>query len=453
MALELYERKEATVFANEVRAFLGHAHAPAIAVGEPTDTPRALENTATRMEERCNELILAHDWERLAECYSEDIVFSDRRPVMRTEIRGRVPHMENTKLVVELGVTSMEVDHLIVRGERLTLSHTKFGDKRGEHMVDALGLGELDDAGRIAVNAMYDHAQLAEATQALEERFLATEAAPFAEQWRPVVDLIAGINARDWAGMRAVLHDDLEGMDHRQLGWGRFDADDFVGLYRSATEGAEDAWFGIPEIHALTADGACTSGAGFGTTDQGAQFRTSATIVLRTSGGKITRADYFSEDDVEAGLAALQRPAPAPLENGAFRAFARLCELGSADRWEESPSLLSEDVVSFDHRPIVGGLAIIGIPDNIAASQGLNAVGVSSITPTAFRARGDRLSLSRVRYALPPEMGVESEALQLVETDEAGFIVRNDVFDVDQYGEVMTVIEERYAAITGAEAG
>ena len=589
-ALELYQRKEATVFADEVRAFLGGHAEPSIVADAPGDRLPPPENAATRMEDRCNGLILAHDWDRLEECYAEDIVFSDRRPVMRTEIRGRAPHMENTKLVVELGVTSMEVEHLMVRGERLTLSHTRFGDKRGEHMVDALGLGELDDAGRIAVNAMYDHAQLAEAIQELEKRYLATDAVPHADQWRPVVELVARINARDWDGMRAVLHDDLEGMDHRQLGWGRFGADDLVGLYRSATDGAEDAWFGITEIHALTDDGACTRGAGFGTTDEGAHFRTSATIVLMVAAGKITRADYFSEADVDAGRAALggddepaapvlntavrtwvrlcellptggpdavrdalaessasidhrhlvgmelgaigieghmraillvrelrvQRVTPTvvatrgdrlclvqvryagpddesvvdvlhvvevdpdgrilnndlfdvddldtamvcldrrtleaqvplePLENGAFRAFARLCALGSANRWEESPSLLSEDVVSFDHRPLVGGLAIVGIRDNIAASQGLNAVGVTSISPTAFRAWGDRLSVSRVRYALPPEMGVESEALQLVETDGDGFIVRNDVFDLDQYAEVVAVVGERLMAL------
>jgi len=281
---------------------------------------------------------------------------------------------------------------------------------------------------------------------------LATEAAPFADQWRPVVELIDGINARDWTRMRAVLHDDLEGMDHRQLGWGRFGADDFVGLYRSATDGAAQAWFGITEIHALTPDGACTRGAGIGTTGDGAQFRTSATIVLRMAGGKITQADYFSEEDVDAGLAALARPAPAsPLENGAFRAFARLCELGSANRWEESPALLSEDVVSVDHRPLVGGhLVIVGIPANIEASRGLNAVGVTDIVPTPFRARGDRLSLSRVRYALPADVGVESEALQLVETNDAGRIARNEVFDLEQYDEAMAALEDRFA--TG-EAG
>ena len=84
--------------------------------------PRRLENSATRVIERVQTSLTAHDWDAIAEIMADDISDDDRRRAVNAGIRrGPQAEIDNMRAIADLGATVTTSDVIATRGERLAL--------------------------------------------------------------------------------------------------------------------------------------------------------------------------------------------------------------------------------------------------------------------------------------------------------------------------------------------
>src|SRR5581483_2152598 len=159
---------------------------------------RRLQNAASQAAERYTAHFAARDWGALAEVMAEDIVADDRRGVVNAGARrGRNAEIENMRAAADVGITHMKSAVIATRGERLVLSRvrtTSSDDGPERFEAEVLGLTEIDAQMRIAAYVVFDPNDFDSATAELDARYLAGEAAPYAQTWSVIMRAYAAVN-------------------------------------------------------------------------------------------------------------------------------------------------------------------------------------------------------------------------------------------------------------------
>ena len=130
-------------------------------------------------------------------------------------------------------------------------------------------------------------------------------------------------------------------------------------------------------------------------------------------------------------------------ENQAFLTIRRCYELFLTDD-PATRSVLHDDVVAVDHRPVVGGVTIVGAHAVLEFLLGIRAVGVETATLELVAVRGDDHCLLRA-HMMGPQGDVD--AYQVVVTRD-GVVLHSDLFDLDQEGEAVARLHELAATST-----
>jgi class 3 adenylate cyclase/tetratricopeptide (TPR) repeat protein len=446
-ALGLYERKGASVLAHRVREFLGQAEALPAQI-EPTSTGAELpppENGATRSLRCSYERARSGDWLAYAETVADGATYEDRRPDVGFAVRGRdafvgaARHGAGAASAFDVTLTPQ-----ITRADRLALVHGIFPGKRGRLEAEALQLIEVDESSRLATTLIYNMDQHAAAAAELEARYMARS--PFADTWLPASLWVEAINTRDWMLLRRTLADDFVAVDHRPLGWGTIDADQFVELYRSPVELAPDVRAALVAVHAISSGGACVRAELRGTTSDGGPFRTSATIVTAAADKKLTRCDFFPELQPEVGIALLHgrgRDADDLLDNAASVAFRQLRLLWQSDDWSALADRFALGVVTADHRRVVGSVRTVGRHANVQGVRRIVSTGLAGIDGSVVALRGETLCLVQATYRVAAGA---IEVLQVIDLDEEGRVAANDVFDPERVDDAIELLDSRFLA-------
>ena len=156
---------------------------------------RRLENASSRMAGRFLAQFAAGDWEAMAEMLVDDYFSDDRRRVVGAGLRhGRDAQMADMRAIADLWITNVTSTVIATRGERLALTRTGYSgrDQGAEAFrTDALAVGEINAAERIAGAVVFDPDDLDAAFAELDARYLAGEAAAHARTW----SVIAGAHA------------------------------------------------------------------------------------------------------------------------------------------------------------------------------------------------------------------------------------------------------------------
>ena len=109
---------------------LGSALAPTGGDDRTRPTSWRPENVASRMEARVPRVPhgrrLRGAWPTPTPRMSVSI---DMRPLLLSQVVGRDAYVEHSKLIVQLGMTRMDAEDLMVRGEHLVLTHLDWGDR------------------------------------------------------------------------------------------------------------------------------------------------------------------------------------------------------------------------------------------------------------------------------------------------------------------------------------
>ena len=137
----------------------------------------------------------------MAEALADDI-FRRRSPSGR-EWRGstgREAAIAEVQAVADLGAKRRAMTVIAIRGQRLALIRSRFsnGDLRPEVFhIESLTIVEIDGDDRVAAHIMFDPDDLEAAFEELDARYLAGEAAAYADTWSVITGGYAALNRHE----------------------------------------------------------------------------------------------------------------------------------------------------------------------------------------------------------------------------------------------------------------
>jgi len=410
---------------------------------------RRLENAASRMVEQFLSDFAVRDWDAMAELLADDVSSDDRRRTVNAGIRrGRDVEMDNWRATAEVWTTDVGSTVLATRGERLVLFRFTFASQEAlpeSFQAVALAVVEVNTNHRATAIVVFELDDFESAFAELDARYLAGEAAAYANAWSVITNAIAAHNRREVAATTpdAVSFDHRrvasfapgQGVDYLRAGW---DLDQTLNLY-------------IETAHRLNNLGAVFTWAGYGASHEGFQAEWRGVNLMTVDGEMVDRSEVFDEADLDAALAQfdqLSRRAPRP-ENAASHAYDRFRTYFAARDWAAMAELLTPDTSVDDHRRVVNAEIRRGRDVEIANMQAFADIGAKTSTATVLATRGERLVLCRSCISSEDHQqsgGFRIEMLIVVETRADERILARVAYDPDDVDAALAELDARYLA-------
>ncbi len=407
-----------------------------------------LTNTATRLDERFRALFIKRDWNAMSQLFVDDLLHDDRRRVVGTGVlRGRDADIANIRATADMGTTTVASTVLAIRGQHLALTRVllRGRDTRPDtYRTEALVLIESCLDNRIAAFVVFDTDDLDPAFAELDARYLAGEAARYAEVWSGIADAYARFNRHEVRGLWNWVT-----TDHRVRE--TFAGNDLVAYLRSGWDVTPDNKMYVECVHRLSDRGAVITHTAYGNSpdDFYAEWRMVALLTMNCP-DSTNCCDLFEEADLDTAIAkfdALSDSARRP-ENDAARALARAWACFEARDWDAMRNLMTEDFTSYDRRQVVNAGVRRGRAIHVENMRSVGEVGFTNAGSIVIATRGEHLALCQSRFAAIelPRDEIAAEALMIVETDTTNRLVSNTVFDLDDVAVAFADLDAKYAA-------
>ncbi|WP_225346360.1 BTAD domain-containing putative transcriptional regulator [Mycobacterium intracellulare] len=411
-----------------------------------TEHPRArLENAATRVYERFWSHFAARDWAAVGTIVSESLSGADHRRVVNAGDRGsRESVIEDLQVAADLGFTIGMADVVAIRGERLALTRVRAAGRDPETIQnDAINVVEIDADERLTLIVVYDLDDFDSAIGELDARYLADEAAPYADAWSAITQGYGAFNRREGIAMTP----DWVNIDHRRaVAVAPGELTDYV---HAAWDLEQDVSIYIEAVHRLTNRGAVISHATRATSREGfdAEWRM---VLLVAVDGVVNHCEVFDEGDLDVALARfdhLNRPAQR-LENAASQIAERFFAYFAACDWDSLATTLADNVSHDDRRHVVNAGVLHGRDTQIANLQAIAEVGITDFSSTVIATRGARLALVQTRSSGPDQVsdGVLTEELGVVEINSDNQMAAYVTFDPGDFDSAVAELDARYLA-------
>ncbi len=405
-----------------------------------------LENTASRVNARYVASCNARDWDAMASILADDFCSDDRRRVTGAGTRrGRDAEIESMRVVADLGA-KFTVEVIATRGDRLVFTRTRisFDPHHQGFLADVLGVVETNLNGHIAAVTLLDLEDLDAAIAEIDARYLAGEAAPFANTWSIVAASYAALNRHEMPPTTP----DCVNIDHRRET--AFGPDDLAAYQKAGLELDEGIDIYVEKVHQLRDHGAVITYAAHENSPQGFDAEWRGVAVFTVCGDLVNRVEVFDEADLDAALTRFEELQPhAPrLENAATRTVNRVNAFFAARDWAALGAMMANDVVDEDRRRMANAGIRQGRDALIRGVQAAADLGAVHISSTTVATRGDRLALCRLRYSgrdQRPE-AFHAEALGVVEVDGDGRVIAHAAFDIADIDAALEELETRYLA-------
>ncbi|MDA2889605.1 BTAD domain-containing putative transcriptional regulator [Mycolicibacterium sp. BiH015] len=387
------------------------------------------------------------NWDAMVETLAESVTHDDRRSVVNGGVqRGRDAVLANMRAVAELGVTDCESSVVATRGDRLALGRYHVSGGRGAEAfgTSVLIVAEVDAEGRLAAGVAFDSDDLDAAFEELDARYLAGEAARYAETWVAFAGAYAAFNRGELYATTA----DETSFDHRR--GAAFAPGELNAYLQAAWEDSPGTGIRAETVHRLTDRGVVVTHLATGMSRDGFDAEWRDIAILMVEGGRISRTELFDTDDLDRALARfeqLNRPA-SRAQNAASRIHDRFLACFADLQWQNMNDLLADDVSQDDRRRAVNGGIIRGRDAFIGELRSLADYGLTVITATTVATRGERLALSRAKASVSDERtdGFSVEIVDVVEVDADHRLVARTVFDVEDLDAAFAELEARYVA-------
>lgn len=406
---------------------------------------RRLENAATKVEEHFQACFAARDWAAMGELLAADIAADDRRRVVNAGIRhGRDAKVADMRATAELGTKNATSTVIAIRGQRLALVRIRLSgrDQRPDAFhTEMLGVTEINADNRMAARVLFDADDVDAAFEELNTRYLAGEAAPYAEIWQMIMDGADTVNRHEPGAMTQRI---VAFADHRRI---PFAAEDIGHATDKLWALVPDARYRAAAVHALDTHGAVINLVIEGTGEHGNELQWSVINVVTFVSGQ-ARLEVYEESDLDAALARFEelRPHERPLENTASQVAERLLEKFAASDWDAIAEMFADDFSGEDRRPVVGAGIRHDRDLEIASIRAGADLGGTSMTSPVIATRGERLILTRTRHSgrdHAPE-AFRIDVLAVVEIDADERIVARIVFDPNDFDAAIAELDARY---------
>ncbi|OBH69288.1 regulator [Mycobacterium mantenii] len=408
-------------------------------------TPR-LENAASRVAERLYACYGSREWDAMAGILAEDTVVDDRRHMVNFgHWRGRDVVVANHRAIAESGanITSTVI---ATRGSRLALLRGRNHDLQGQEFdVEFLTIVETDTDDHIATHIAFDLDDVDTAFTELETRYLAGEAAAYADTW----SVIAGVHAM--FNRHELPQEDWVTIDHRR--GTPFAAGDMTSAIHTLFDLTPDFRVHIEIAHQINSFGAVITNYAHGSSPDGLEVEWRLVMLHIVDGDRLARCEVFDETDVDAALARfeeLSQQAPR-LENQASRAVEQFLAHFAARDWDAMADLIDEDFCSDDRRRGINAGMRRGRDIEMANWRATAEVWRSDVRAAVVAIRGERLTLFRFTFASQDSLpaAFQAAALSVVQVNEDNRCVATVVFDPDDFETAFEELEKRYLAGEG----
>ena len=409
---------------------------------------RKLANAATQVSRRCLAHLAAGDQDAFAEMLADNFAMDDRRRVVGSGVLdGRDAAMASMRAIAELFTSNLTPTDIATRGRNLLLGRISLsGRNEGPEafLTEILTVNEINDDDQLVAIIGFDLDDFDAAIAELDRRYLAGEAAPYADTWSIITEGYASLNRRELP----TITSDLTSIDHRR-GGSSFASGDLTAFLRATWEIAPDARIYVEAVHRLSDLGAVCSYAARGVSHEGFDAEWQGVNLLTVEGDLVNRLEIFDEADLDAAIARLDqlsRPTPR-LENAASRLYERFKVCYAARDWRAITEMLADNIWSEDRRRVVNSGLRQGRDAMIAELSGLAETGID-LASEVVATRGARLVLNRIRtwgHAQGPD-GFNSVALDVIEIDADERFVARIVFDLDDFDAAITELDARYLA-------
>ncbi len=255
-----------------------------------------LQNAATRGSAALADAFNRRDLDGLIAVYDTNAQYDDRRKGLRNV--GLLSHDFGRGLFEFEATLNWRVDTepIGIRGNHLALIRHAYRDTAEADQpitVEALLLTEADDDGLISHSVLFDPDDIDSAFEELDIRYLAGEAAAYADVWSDVVRVCTAFNRRE---VPAATRDWVN-IDHRR---GTAFAPGELTAYLLATwDLSPTAALYIEDVHRLTDLGAVVTLAAHATSHDGFAAEWRVINLLTFDGHLLSRVEIFDESDVE----------------------------------------------------------------------------------------------------------------------------------------------------------
>ncbi|HEY7051245.1 MAG TPA: BTAD domain-containing putative transcriptional regulator [Mycobacterium sp.] len=412
-------------------------------LSRPTRQP---ENTASRVDERFAAHFAARDWDAMAELMAGTIAVDDRRHVVNAGLRhGRDAEMANMRARADVGATTITSTVIATRGDRLALTRSRFskGDQGpDEFHNDALCIIEIDSDERIVARVGFDMHDPGAAFEELETRYVAGEAAQYAQTWSAITRAYAGFNR----GELPATTQDWVNVDHRRAA--SMAPGEAKAYFDASWELAADLNVYIEDVHQLGDLGAVFTHVGKGISRDGFEAEWRTVDIMTVEGELVNRAELFDERDLDNAIARfdqLSHPAPHP-ENAASQVFVRYMTRFAARDWDTMAKTLADDFVTDDRRRVVNAGLRHGRDPEIANMQSYAEIGILNLASAVVATRGERLFLGRHSVSFRDWAEPSNDVIGVVEINADNQISAHIMFDADDFDSAIEELDARYPA-------
>lgn len=398
-----------------------------------------LENQASRMYERFKASYPRRDWGAIAAMLADDVRSEDRRHVINAGVRqGPDAVIAEVSGLYDAGI-DVASEVVAIRGDRLVLNRIRTFVRgqgaEGFHSV-ALDIVELNDVGRVVARLVFDLDDLNAALTELDARYLAAEAAPYAQTWQTIAATYTAVSRRELPPSAP----QITSIDHRRSASsdpGKLDKE--IRTY-------------VEAVHQLDHSGAVVTYAAYATSQQGFDVEWHEVAMATASDGAVNHYELFEAADLDAALARFdefRKPAP-QLRNAANRVHERILGCITACEWQAVTDMLAVDFTHDDRRRAVNSGLRRGRDAAIAEMQALVDIGARDHASDTIATRGERLVLCRTRSSGRRAEAFYVEALDVFEIDDEETVIARVVFDPEDIDDAIAELENRY--LTGEAA-
>ena len=411
---------------------------------QATASRLAVSNRASRTSEAVLRAMQARDTDGTAACYSEPLVYDDRRRLAGNPL----PDLHTASERVFEQYTQFEGRMLAVRGERLALGWTRWSNQSGFETA-YLVLHEIGDDGRIGYQARFDEDDFEGAYRELDRRYYAGEGAAYAEAGSAATDWMVAINKGDLDRVFSELFAPDLRVENRSRG---VFGDRSAAQYRASTEeltsmvGSARVWYSA--MNWLTPTCCVMRFEREAVGQDGEQYAWTRLYVSEIRGGRLVRGCQFEVDDEEAAFAYAEERVRAT--------SSRLAIINRANETGEAllTALQTRDVdgavacyieaPAYDDRRRLAGNPL---PDIRTANERVLEQ-YTEFEGRTLAVRGERLALCWTRWS--NAAGFETAYLVLNEVGDDGRIAYQARFDEDDFEGAYRELARRYAAGEGA---
>ncbi|OMC26522.1 hypothetical protein A5737_14700 [Mycobacterium colombiense] len=414
---------------------------------------RKIENAATRVYDRFWSYFATRDWDAIKAIVSEGLSGADHRRVVNAGNRGsQATVIEDLQVSADIGFAISVMDVVAIRGERLALTRVRASGRSPDTVQDvALNLIEIGADERLTSIVVFDLDDIDGAFGGLETRYLAGEAAPYAETWSTVAGTFVSIGRHEFPA----LSPNCVSIDHRRAA--TFAPGELGQYIRAGWDIDQSIRPYVEVVHRLSDLGAVCTYSAEGGSNEGfdAEWRE---VALATVGGQmVNRCELFDENDIASAIERfdlLARPT-LKLENRASQVAERFLARFTAHDWDALAEMLAEGFFTEDRRRVVGVEARHGRAAEIASMRVVADLGGTNMTSTVVATRGARLILTRLRYADWDQApgAFRTDVLDVIEIDSNERLLTRIVFDPDDFDAAVVELDARYLAGEAAPYG